>query len=90
MASKLREIEDLKPGELEFELARGGKFVHLQYCISLVIRTFRRLRTYILSLTVKIPCGRACHSRCFPGWRAGDNLVAPELSRMGHLGIQGR
>lgn len=42
MASKVRGIEDLEQGELEFELGRGGKFVHFQYCISMVILTFRR------------------------------------------------
>jgi hypothetical protein len=42
MATKIRGIENMKHGELEFELQRGAKFVLFQYCISIVILTFRR------------------------------------------------
>lgn len=42
MATKIRGIEGMKHGELDFELQRGGKFVLYQYCISIVILTFRR------------------------------------------------
>ena len=42
MATKIRGTENMKQGELEFEIQRGGKFVHFQYCISIVILTFRR------------------------------------------------
>jgi hypothetical protein len=42
MATKIRGIEGLKQGELDFELQRGAKFVLFQYCISVVILTFRR------------------------------------------------
>jgi hypothetical protein len=42
MATKIRGIEGMKHGELDFELQRGAKFVLFQYCISLVVITFRR------------------------------------------------
>ena len=42
MATKVRGIEGMKNGELDFEIQRGGKFVLFQYCISIVVLTFRR------------------------------------------------
>jgi len=40
MATKIRGIEGTKHGELEIQ--RGGKFVLFQYCVSVVVLTFRR------------------------------------------------
>ena len=42
MATKIRGIEGMKNGELDFEIQRGGKFVLFQYCVSIVVLTFRR------------------------------------------------
>jgi hypothetical protein len=42
MATKIRGIEGMKQGELDFEIRRGAKFVLFQYCISVIILTFRR------------------------------------------------
>jgi hypothetical protein len=42
MATKIQGIEGMKHGELEFELQRGAKFVLFQYCVSVIILTFRR------------------------------------------------
>ena len=42
MATKIRGIEGMKNGELEFEIQHGGKFVLFQYCISIIVITFRR------------------------------------------------
>jgi len=42
MATKIRGIEGMKHGELDFEIQRGAKFVLFQYCISVVLITFRR------------------------------------------------
>ena len=42
MATKIRGIEGMKGGELDFEIQRGAKFVLFQYCISVVVLTFRR------------------------------------------------
>lgn len=42
MATKIRGIEGMKNGELEFEIQRGGKFVLFQYCVSILVITFRR------------------------------------------------
>jgi len=32
----------MKYGEMEFELQRGGKFVYFEYCVSVIILTFKR------------------------------------------------
>ena len=42
MATKIRGIEGMKHGELDFEVQHGGKFVLFQYCISVIVLTFRR------------------------------------------------
>jgi len=42
MATKIRGIEGMKHGELDFEIQRGAKFVLFQYCISIIVLTFRR------------------------------------------------
>src|SRR5258706_4716075 len=42
MATKIRGIEGMKYGELDFEIQRGAKFVLFQYCISVVVLTLRR------------------------------------------------
>lgn len=42
MPTKIRGIEGMKSGELEFELQHGAKFVLFQYCISVIVLTFRR------------------------------------------------
>ena len=39
---KIIGTEMMSPNELNFELQRGGKFVIYQYCISLVLVTFKR------------------------------------------------
>ena len=38
----IRGAQNLSTDELNFELARGGRFVVYYYCISLVVITFRR------------------------------------------------
>jgi hypothetical protein len=42
MATKIRGIEGMRHGELDFEIRRGAKFVLFQYCISIIVLTFRR------------------------------------------------
>ena len=42
MTTKIRGIEGMKHGELDFEIQRGAKFVLFQYCISVIVITFRR------------------------------------------------
>jgi hypothetical protein len=42
MALKIRGIEGMKAGEVHFEIGRGARFVFFQYCISVVVLTFRR------------------------------------------------
>jgi hypothetical protein len=42
MATKIRGIDGMKRGELDFEIQRGAKFIIFQYCVSVVVLTFRR------------------------------------------------
>jgi hypothetical protein len=35
-------LASMSPQELEFEIQRGGRFVVYQYCVSLLVVTFRR------------------------------------------------
>ena len=42
MAVKIRGIEGMRAGEVDFEIQRGARFVFFQYCISIVVLTFRR------------------------------------------------
>lgn len=42
MATKIVGIEDMNVDELNLELERGGKFVIFEYCISIIVMTFRR------------------------------------------------
>jgi hypothetical protein len=39
---KIVGIEGMSVGDLQVELQRGGKFVIFQYCVSIVILTFKR------------------------------------------------
>ena len=39
---KLNGMEGLTGSQLDFELQRGGKFVLYQYCISIIVVTFKR------------------------------------------------
>ena len=42
MAVKIRGIEGMRAGEVDFEIQRGARFVFFQYCISILVLTFRR------------------------------------------------
>lgn len=39
---KIRGIEGMSTDQLRFEIQRGGKLVIFQYCVSVVVMTFRR------------------------------------------------
>src|SRR5713101_3929620 len=39
---KIVGIERMSTSELDFELQRGAKFVYFQYCVSIIILTFKR------------------------------------------------
>jgi len=39
---KIKGIETLSPDQLRHEIERGGRFVIFQYCISIVVLTFKR------------------------------------------------
>jgi len=40
--TKILGIEGLSPDQLRFELQRGGRFVLFQYCVSILILSFKR------------------------------------------------
>jgi hypothetical protein len=42
MAIKIQGVDGLSQSELDFELQRGAKFVVFQYCVSVIVLTFRR------------------------------------------------
>ena len=42
MAVRIRGIEGMRAGEVDFEIGRGARFVPFQYCISIIVLTFRR------------------------------------------------
>ena len=42
MAVKIRGIEGMRAEEVDFEIQRGARFVFFQYCVSIVVLTFRR------------------------------------------------
>lgn len=42
MAIKIRGMEGMRAGEVDFEIQRGARFVFFQYCISILVLTFRR------------------------------------------------
>lgn len=42
MAIKIQGIEGLSQSQIDFELQRGAKFVLFQYCISVIVLTFKR------------------------------------------------
>lgn len=39
---KIRGMENMASDQVNFELQRGGKFVFFQYCLSLLVVTFKR------------------------------------------------
>jgi len=39
---KIVGIEGMSPDRLQFEIQRGAKLVYFQYCVSIVLMTFRR------------------------------------------------
>ncbi len=45
---QIRGIEGLTADQLNFEIQRGGKFVFYQYCISVIVVTFRRSSDFYL------------------------------------------
>ncbi len=40
---KIKGIETMSPDQLRHEIERGGRFVIFQYCISIVVLTFKRV-----------------------------------------------
>jgi hypothetical protein len=40
--TKISGIEGMSTGQVRFELDRGGRFVLFQYCVSLLVVTFKR------------------------------------------------
>ena len=40
--AKIKGIEGMTPQQIQHELRNGGKFIVYQYCISIIVMTFRR------------------------------------------------
>jgi hypothetical protein len=40
---KIKGVENLSPDQLRHEIERGGRFVIFQYCISIVVLSFKRV-----------------------------------------------
>lgn len=58
---KIQGIEGMTPDQLRFEIQRGAKLVCYQYCISIVVMTFRRS-----SDIYYIPAGESAVSKGLP------------------------
>jgi len=42
MTLKIRGAETLSPDAIKFEVERGGRFVIFQYCVSIIVLSFKR------------------------------------------------
>ena len=58
---KIRGIEGMSTDQLRFEIQRGAKFVFYQYCISIVVMTFRRSSDIYF-----VPAGESSVSKGLP------------------------
>ena len=58
---KILGIEGMSPDQLQFEIQRGAKLVCYQYCISIVVMTFRRS-----SNIYYIPAGQSAVAKGLP------------------------
>lgn len=58
---KILGIEGMSPDQLKFEIQRGAKLVCYQYCISIVVMTFRRA-----SNIYYIPAGQSAVAKGLP------------------------
>jgi len=58
---KILGIEGISPDQLQFEIQRGAKLVCYQYCISIVVMTFRRS-----SNIYYIPAGQSAVAKGLP------------------------
>ncbi|HSY92081.1 MAG TPA: hypothetical protein VK812_11960 [Candidatus Binatus sp.] len=61
---KVQGIENMSSDQLQFELQRGAKIVCYNYCVSIVVMTFRRV-----SDAYYIPAGESAVSKGLP-WTA--------------------
>jgi hypothetical protein len=61
---KIQGIEGMSPDQLRFEIQRGAKLVCYNYCVSVIVMTFRRS-----SPVYFIPAGESALSKGFP-WTA--------------------
>ena len=58
---KVLGIDGMSPDRLQFEIQRGGKFVCYNYCISVVVMTFRRSSDFYF-----IPAGESALVKGLP------------------------
>jgi len=65
MATKIRGIEGMKHGELDFEIQRGAKFVLSSIAFPWSSSRSGVLRIFIFCGRAKTPWSRACPLLCF-------------------------
>jgi len=58
---KIQGIEGMSVDQVRFEVQRGAKFVFFQYCVSIVVLTFRRTSPIYF-----IPAGQSALSKGLP------------------------
>ena len=56
--TKILGIEGLSPDQLRFELQRGGRFVVFQYCVSVLILSFKRSSPIYFIRSGESPAGK--------------------------------
>ena len=56
--TKILGIEGLSPDQLRFELQRGGRFVVFQYCVSVLILSFKRSSPIYFVRSGENPAGK--------------------------------
>jgi hypothetical protein len=56
--TKILGIEGLSPDQLQFELQRGGRFVLFQYCVSVLVVSFKRCSPIYFVRSGESPAGK--------------------------------
>ena len=76
MAVRIRGIEGMRAGEVDFEIGRGARCVLSQYCISIIILTFRRASDiyFLRQGQSAVTKGIAIHAALARGGMVGHTL----------------
>ena len=78
---KIQGIEGMSPDQLQFEIQRGAKLVCYQYCISILVMTFRRSSdAYFIPCRRKSRFRKDCPGPCSAWLRAGGEFRGDRFS----------